>query len=62
MMIIIPASFYAIVFGGGWSLDEVRLYGWTGKSDTPVEFGDLLQLYDLDLVEWSLLPSLLPVW
>ena len=62
MMVIIPASFYVVVFGGGWSVDDARGYGWTGKSTAPAEIGDLFGLYDFSCVEWSLLPAQFPVW
>lgn len=61
-MVIIPATFYAILFVSGVSLDEARDNGWVGEVSPPVPVRDILQLVDFNLVRWGLVSNCIGTW
>jgi sulfate permease, SulP family len=62
-MMAIPLLFYVCVHFGGWTLDDARDYGWVGpNSPHPGSITDLLELIDLEYVDWSLMPVQVPVF
>ena len=61
-MILIPASFYALLLIFGVSLDEAREAGWVGEVAPPVQAKDLLSLIDFKLVHWHLVSKCIGTW
>jgi hypothetical protein len=61
-MVMIPASFYAVLYLSGISLSEAREMGWVGEVSSSVQFNDLLHLVDFSLVRWSLVTKCIGTW
>lgn len=61
-MVIIPATFYGVLYMFGISLEEARQDGWVGEEVPPVPVSDLLQLVDIKLVHWNLISNCLGIW
>eukprot|EP00571_Detonula_confervacea_P008034 CAMPEP_0172316884 /NCGR_PEP_ID=MMETSP1058-20130122/29856_1 /TAXON_ID=83371 /ORGANISM="Detonula confervacea, Strain CCMP 353" /LENGTH=901 /DNA_ID=CAMNT_0013031315 /DNA_START=50 /DNA_END=2755 /DNA_ORIENTATION=+ len=61
-MVIIPATFYAVLFFSGTSLEEARDEGWVGEEVPPVPVQDLLHLVDFNLVHWRLISKCIGTW
>ncbi|KAL7521590.1 hypothetical protein ACHAWX_006272 [Stephanocyclus meneghinianus] len=61
-MVMIPASFYAVLYLSGISLSEAREMGWVGEVSASVQFNDLLHLVDFSLVRWSLVTKCIGTW
>ena len=61
-MVLIPATFYAILYIFGISLGEAREGGWVGAVSPPVPVQDLLHLVDFRLVHWSLVRECIGTW
>lgn len=56
-MVIILASFYLIMFVGGFSFEDMQRAGWI-SSQSPMQSPiESFKLYDPSLVEWDLLPD-----
>jgi len=61
-MVLIPASFYALLLIFGVSLDEAREAGWVGQVAPPVQAKDLLHILDYKLVHWHLVSKCIGTW
>ena len=61
-MVIIPATFYAVLFISGVSLEDARESGWVGEESPPVPVQDLLHLVDFKLVHWGLVRNCIGTW
>ena len=61
-MVLIPASFYALLLVFGISLDEARTAGWVGEVAPPVQARELLNLVDFKLVHWHLVSKCIGTW
>lgn len=61
-MVVIPATFYAILFIFGVSMDDARQDGWVGEEVPPVPVSELLQLVDFKLVHWRLISNCIGTW
>lgn len=61
-MVMIPATFYAVLYLSGVSLSEARDMGWVGEESPSVQFNDLLHLVDFSLVHWSLVSKCVGTW
>jgi len=61
-MVLIPATFYAVLFVSGISMGEARDNGWVGEVSPPVPVRDLLHLVDFNLVHWNLVGSCIGTW
>lgn len=62
LMVMIPVTFYAMLYLSGVSLSEARSYGWVGEESDTVEFNDLLQLVDFNQVHWHLVTKCISTW
>ena len=63
-MVAIPATFYAVLFFFGYSLDDARAGMWVGEVQPSASVSSLLELIDFSLVRWDLVFSsrCLSVW
>lgn len=61
-MVIIPATFYAILLIFGISLEDAREDGWVGEVAPPVPVQELLTLIDFNLVQWRLVGKCIGTW
>jgi SulP family sulfate permease len=61
-MVMIPITFYVVLFICGISLAEARDIGWVGEVSPTVQFGDMLHLVDFNLVHWSLVTKCIGTW
>jgi hypothetical protein len=61
-MVMIPTTFYVVLFLSGISLEQARDIGWVGEVSPTVQFNDLLHLVDFSLVHWSLVTKCIGTW
>ena len=61
-MVIIPTSFYVILYFSGMSISDAREEGWVGQTLPPVPVQDMFHLVHFSLVRWSLIPQIMPTW
>lgn len=61
-MVVIPATFYAVLYIFGISLSEARDDGWVGEVAPPVPVQDLVQMVDFNLVHWGLIRKCIGTW
>ena len=61
-IILIPASFYTLLWLTGNTFSDARQYGWLGPMTEPADSMHIFSLYDFSLVNWGVIPYQLPVW
>ena len=63
ILFAIPLLFYAIGYGAGYDLQQLRDMGWVQQEEPAADnpFAVWL-LFDFSHVRWSLLPEVLPTW
>lgn len=64
-LLSIPLAFHLILLMAGVSLDEARKSfgeGWLAPVTDKADFWECWEHYQFDLVDWSILPSLIPTW
>ncbi|CAN0389923.1 unnamed protein product, partial [Laminaria digitata] len=65
-MLAVPAVFFIVLGASGSSSSSsssaARDYGLVGPVTQPAELSWSFSLFKLDLIVWSALPGLLPVW
>eukprot|EP00904_Undaria_pinnatifida_P013030 jgi/Undpi1/8858/HiC_scaffold_25.g11320.m1 len=61
-MLAVPAVFFIILGASGENMQAARDYGLIGQVTQPAELSWSFSLFKWDLVVWSALPGVLPVW
>jgi len=56
-MVAIPASFYAVLYGFGYTLDDARQGNWVGEVRPTASVSSLVELIDFSQVRWDLVFS-----
>lgn len=62
IMVAIPASFYALLYVRGESLENAREEGWVGQVAPSVPVSDLIKLVDFSLIQWSCWTHVFSTW
>eukprot|EP00560_Eucampia_antarctica_P002050 CAMPEP_0197835464 /NCGR_PEP_ID=MMETSP1437-20131217/25812_1 /TAXON_ID=49252 ORGANISM="Eucampia antarctica, Strain CCMP1452" /NCGR_SAMPLE_ID=MMETSP1437 /ASSEMBLY_ACC=CAM_ASM_001096 /LENGTH=795 /DNA_ID=CAMNT_0043440917 /DNA_START=504 /DNA_END=2891 /DNA_ORIENTATION=+ len=62
VMLIIPLLFYVVIFTVGWGLDGAREYKLISEESEPVPVKDLFHLIEFDLINWSMVSKVFPIW
>jgi sulfate permease, SulP family len=61
-MVLSVAVFYTTLWGLGYTLADARALGWVAPSLPPSPFWEAWSLFNLRLVQWDVIPSILPTW
>lgn len=62
IMVSIPASFYALLYFKGESLETAREEGWVGQVAPSVPVSDLIKLIDFSLIQWGCWVKIVTTW
>lgn len=56
------AVFYAALWALGYSLEDARSLGWVAAALPPTPFYEAWSLFNFRVVQWDVLPAVLPTW
>jgi SulP family sulfate permease len=56
-MIVIPGSFYFILYASGYTMEDAREYHWVGEETPPASIAALFDLFDFNQIRWDLVIS-----
>eukprot|EP00045_Choanoeca_perplexa_P014077 m.163665 g.163665 ORF g.163665 m.163665 type:complete len:1097 (+) comp16556_c0_seq5:174-3464(+) len=65
-LLAIPSAFYVVLFSAGYSMQDARDaysgHGWVAQETPDTQFYHVWQHFKFGLVQWHVIPSLLPTW